>query len=202
MIFPPLPQPLRHCKLNRSQVGALEEVRSTKGATVDEVRDMQAVLDAWQTQAGAAQKELLLVSAKLKEAAESRAMDRARAAELERELEHVMGDLMLKKTECVYCFGCSILLITTFLLFYCIFFCICDSIDVMQNNRLARPLPPKRKHDYHAMLTPKRSVIASLNWWRLYKKLPKHMRKKEQQLSRRCNRHALRKRKVKKSKRA
>jgi len=50
---------------------------------------MQVVLDAWQTQAGAAQKELLLVSAKLKEAAESRAIDRARAAELERELEHV-----------------------------------------------------------------------------------------------------------------
>lgn len=70
-------------------MGALEEVRSTKGATVDEVRDMQVVLDAWQTQAGAAQKELLLVSAKLKEAAESRAIDRARAAELERELEHV-----------------------------------------------------------------------------------------------------------------
>jgi chromosome segregation ATPase len=70
-------------------VGALEGVRSAKGATAGEVRDMQAVLDAWQAQAAAAQAELVAVSGKLQQAAEARARDRAKAAELERELEQV-----------------------------------------------------------------------------------------------------------------
>ena len=70
----------------RNMVTALERVRSGRGATHEEVAEMQSVLEAWQAQATSAQQELVLVSEKLKVVAEQRGQEK-RATKLQRELE-------------------------------------------------------------------------------------------------------------------
>jgi len=60
------------------QVSALEVLRSGQGATVEEVGEMQAVLEAWQVQAASAQQELVRVSERLREVSVYRWLARGR----------------------------------------------------------------------------------------------------------------------------
>ena len=54
----------------------MEAVRASSGATCAEVDAMKGVLEAWQVQAQQAQTELVLVSGKLKDAANQRTEER------------------------------------------------------------------------------------------------------------------------------
>ena len=69
----------------KDMVSALERVRSGHGATREEVVEMQGLLEAWQVQATSAQRELVVVSERLKEVAQQRSLERRRAAELEQQ---------------------------------------------------------------------------------------------------------------------
>ena len=76
----------------RNQVDFLEKTRSGAGATQAEVAEMQSVLEAWQAQATGAQRELLLVSEKLKAVTDARSRDKARVQGLEADLSRLRQD--------------------------------------------------------------------------------------------------------------
>ena len=76
----------------RNQVDFLEKTRSGAGATQAEVAEMQSVLEAWQAQATGAQRELLLVSEKLKAVTDARGRDKTRMQGLEADLSRLRQD--------------------------------------------------------------------------------------------------------------